>query len=1092
MKGIRPLLVPYAVAALAVGGAFILTLLLQSLLMPTLCQLFFAAVAVSTWYGGMQPGLLATALCTLAMGYFFTEPVYLLGNFALDNILQLGTFVPVAILISSLTGLRTLKQHFDKIDAYHEIDQPHFSLDPSNLSPNLSPARREAFTLAPTLVPKGAGGLGFALVFPHDVKSQIEQHSNYKYFVKYPRTWLRYVRGFASHLPMPPCTSTNWSYSASLTFLPLSPLWENPRSHPASQGSLIFVSAAWFSRTVVGKPTNVTRILPDILPSLSSPGVGTEPGDFPRGLLNNLVPSVENGVLVREWGTQHDTTERQISQDTTRESDKLFRRLVESNIFGVALGDFSGGVHYANDYFLNMVGYTREELAKGKLHWDAITAPEYRHLDAQRAEELSKQGVGTPFEKEYIHKDGSRVPILIGGALLQEPYDCQQEMIVFSLDLRERKRIEEALHQREEQLRLITDAVPVLISYVDAEQCYRFNNKRYEEWHRIPASEIYGKHIKEVVGESGYESIRPYVEAVLTGEQVSYETHLLYQDGVTRYVNVSYVPQFSQGEVVGFVALISDISERKLSEAALKHSEERFRKLAEKVRVIPWEADATTGNFTYVGPQTVEILGYPLSDWYTDNFWADHIHPEDREWAIKHCIECSLSLENYEFEYRMLAADGRVVWLYDIVNVVRGEDGPQILRGFMIDISDRKQAEQEREQLLAREQASRESAQAANRMKDEFLATLSHELRTPLNAMLGWTQLLRSRKFDEETTARALETIDRNTKSLTTLIEDVLDVSRIITGKLRLDVLPVKITSVIKVAIDTVIPAADAKEICIEYFSDPSVGVILGDANRLQQIVWNLLSNAVKFTPKGGTVDVRLEIMNSRVQFQVRDTGEGIAPEFLPYVFERFRQADSSSTRSHGGLGLGLAIVRHLVELHGGTVRAESPGIGHGATFIVNLPMKVGATKTSEREQLLSTLGDQEVQDGLPNLGGLRVLVVDDEPDARQLLSTVLLQHKAQVIAVSSAREALVTLQKFQPDVLVSDIGMPQEDGYSLIRKIRALPGESGRTPAVALTAYARAEDRTQALNAGFQLHVAKPVNPTELATVVANLAGRT
>lgn len=440
----------------------------------------------------------------------------------------------------------------------------------------------------------------------------------------------------------------------------------------------------------------------------------------------------------------------------------------------------------------------------------------------------------------------------------------------------------------------------------------------------------------------------------------------------------------------------------------------------------------------------------------------------------------------------MLDRDGKVVWLYDIVNVVQGQDGPHVLRGFMIDITDRKQAEQEREQLLAREQASRESAQAANRMKDEFLATLSHELRTPLNAMLGWTQLLRSRKFDEETTARALETIDRNAKSLTALIEDVLDVSRIITGKLQLDVRSVKLASLIKVTINTFTPCADAKEICIEYFSDPNVGVIFGDANRLQQIMWNLLSNGVKFTPKGGTVDVRLESINSRVEIQVRDTGVGIAPEFLPYVFERFCQADSSSTRSHGGLGLGLAIVRHLVELHGGTVRAESPGIGQGATFIVNLPIKADATKTSEAEQLFSTPESQLVENDLPNLGGLRVLVVDDEADARQLLSTVLKQHEAQVVAVSSAREAVVALQKFQPDVLISDIGMPQEDGYCLIRKIRALPSDKGgRTPAVALTAYARAQDRTKALNAGFQLHVAKPVNPTELARVVANLAGR-
>jgi PAS domain S-box-containing protein len=904
----RPLLVPYSVAALAVGSALMLTLLLQSLLAPNLFQLFFAAVVVSTWYGGMQLGLLATVLSSLAISYFFIEPVYSL-YLDVDNILPLGVFLFVSLLIS----------------------------------------------------------------------------------------WLNSSRG----------------------------IWEK-------------------------------------------------------------------GVFVGAGKTQ-EITKRKHGEVALQESDKLFRRLVESNIFGVALGDFQGGVHYANDYFLNMVGYTREELDSGKFRWDAITAPEYLDLDRQALQEIRRHGFTTPFEKEYIHKNGSRVPILIGGALLQEPYDSQQEMIVFSLDLSERKRIEEALRQREDELRLITNAVPVLISYVDAEQRYRFNNKGYEQWHKLSASEIYGKHIKEIVGESAYESIRPNVEAVLRGEQVSYETSLRYEDGVTRCVNVSYVPQFSKAEVVGFVALINDISERKQAEAALKESEERFRKLAEKVRVIPWEADATTGNFTYVGPQTVEILGYPLSDWYSDNFWEHHIHPQDRDWTIKHCIESSLSQENYEFEYRMLAADGRVVWLYDIVNVVRGENGPLILRGFMIDITDRKLAEQEREQLLLKEQAARESAEAANRMKDEFLATLSHELRTPLNAMLGWTQLLRSRKFDEETTDRALETIDRNTKSLTTLIEDILDVSRIITGKLRLDVRPVKLASVVQVAIDVVRPAAEAKEICIECFFDSCVDIVLGDANRLQQIVWNLLSNAVKFTPKEGKIYVRLESANSRVLIQVKDSGEGIATEFLPYVFERFRQADSSSTRSHGGLGLGLAIVRHLVELHGGTVRVESPGIGQGATFIVDLPMKVVATKTIEPEQLLSTVGDLEVENTLPKLEGLRVLVVDDEPDARQLLSTVLVQHEAQVVAVSSAPEALIALQQFQPDVLVSDIGMPQQDGYALIRQVRALSSEQGgRTPAVALTAYARAEDRTQALLAGFQLHVPKPVDPTELAAVVANLAGRT
>lgn len=493
-----------------------------------------------------------------------------------------------------------------------------------------------------------------------------------------------------------------------------------------------------------------------------------------------------------------------------------------------------------------------------------------------------------------------------------------------------------------------------------------------------------------------------------------------------------------------------------------------------------------------MGPQTVEILGYPLSDWYTDHFWSKHIHPEDREWAVQYCQESSLSLNNYEFEYRMLATDGRVVWLYDIVNVVRDENGPQLLHGFIIDISDRKQAEQEREQLLEREQAARADAETANRMKDEFLATLSHEFRTPLNAILGWTQLLKSRKLNETTIVRALETVERNTRSLAQLIEDVLDVSRIIKGTLHLKIHRVKLVPLVEATIDTVSPAAQAKEIRIKCRFEPELGVVIGDTNRLQQIVWNLLSNAVKFTPKGGRIDVQLDRIESYVQIRVSDTGAGIAAEFLPYVFERFCQADSSNTRSHGGLGLGLAIVRHLVELHGGTVSAESLGIGQGATFIVNLPMKALYVEANTAELLSSFVDAQESNDYLPSLDGLRVLIVDDEADARHLLTTILGQYGAQVMAAGSVCEALLALQQFHPHILVSDIGMPQEDGYTLIRKVRTLPtDQGGKIPAVALTAYAKAEDRAQALLAGFQLHVSKPVNPTELAAVVANLTGR-
>jgi PAS domain S-box-containing protein len=416
------------------------------------------------------------------------------------------------------------------------------------------------------------------------------------------------------------------------------------------------------------------------------------------------------------------------------------------------------------------------------------------------------------------------------------------------------------------------------------------------------------------------------------------------------------------------------------------------------------------------------------------------------------------------------------------------------------DISDRKRLEAEREQLLAREQAARADAESANRIKDEFLATLSHELRTPLNAMLGWTQMLRTRKFDEATTTRALETIDRNTKSLAALIEDVLDVSRIIRGKLHLNIRPVHLSSVVEAAIDTVRPAAQAKGIHLESILDGSVEPLLGDGNRLQQVVWNLLSNAVKFTPKAGRVEIRLERhtelgdnTSSHVLIQVRDTGKGIAPEFLPYVFERFRQENSSTTRSHGGLGLGLAIVRHLVELHGGTVSAQSPGERQGATFSVQLPLGSVLPQVNDESSVDSTSQENVPFNTLPILEGLRVLVVEDEADTRELLITILRQYGVEVTAVASAGEALEAVQRLKPDVIVSDIGMPEEDGYSLMRKVRALHAEQGgQIPAVALTAYVRAEDRISALAAGFQLHMPKPVNPEELAAVVANLAGRT
>ena len=400
-------------------------------------------------------------------------------------------------------------------------------------------------------------------------------------------------------------------------------------------------------------------------------------------------------------------------------------------------------------------------------------------------------------------------------------------------------------------------------------------------------------------------------------------------------------------------------------------------------------------------------------------------------------------------------------------------------------ISELQRSEEARGHLLLRAERARAEAEAANRIKDEFLATLSHELRTPLTSLLGWSSVLREGKRDAKVLAQGLDAIDRNARVQAQLIDDLLDVSRIVSGKLNLDVRPLDIASVARAAINVVQPAADAKAITLDYYAEPGLGAISADSARVHQIVWNLLSNAVKFTPHGGKISVCVDQENSDARVMVMDSGQGIDSEFLPRVFDRFRQADSSTTRSFGGLGLGLAIVRHLVELHGGTVSAQSDGVGNGATFTVTFPLLADRTVPVTHAPEIS-LSDTY------SLDGLKVLLVDDEPEARQIISTVITRTGAEVRACQSAHEALVKLSEWKPDVILSDIAMPEEDGYSFIRQVRSLPRDKGgETPAAALTAYARDIDRRQALAAGYQMHIAKPIGASQLVTMIARLAGR-
>ncbi|HYP01632.1 MAG TPA: ATP-binding protein, partial [Pyrinomonadaceae bacterium] len=436
--------------------------------------------------------------------------------------------------------------------------------------------------------------------------------------------------------------------------------------------------------------------------------------------------------------------------------------------------------------------------------------------------------------------------------------------------------------------------------------------------------------------------------------------------------------------------------------------------------------------------------------------------------------------EPFEMEFPLKGADGVFRWFLTRVNPLRDSHG-RIVRWFGTNTD------------VDEQRRTAEELREANRLKDEFLATVSHELRTPLTAILGWAHLLRSRQLDEQSATSALETIERNARAQSQLIDDLLDVSRIITGKLRLDVRQVDPASFIESAIEALRPAAEAKNVRIQKVMDTGVVSVAGDPARLQQVVWNLLSNAIKFTPKGGRVQVRLERINSHIEIAVSDTGAGIKPEFLPHVFERFRQADQKTTRQHGGLGLGLAIVRHLVELHGGTVRAESPGEGQGATFVVNLPV----VPVYQKDKLAGRV-HPAAEDTLPSydcperLDGLKVLVVDDEVDTRELFRVGIAQCGAEVVTAGSAQEALKAIEEVRPELLISDIGMPGEDGYELIRKVRSLPaGRGGKIPAIALTAYARTEDRLRALRAGYQMHISKPVELAELVAVMASLIQR-
>ncbi len=552
--------------------------------------------------------------------------------------------------------------------------------------------------------------------------------------------------------------------------------------------------------------------------------------------------------------------------------------------------------------------------------------------------------------------------------------------------------------------------------------------------------------------------------------------------------------------IAAAAALIAQGVERKRAEEALRASEEKFRILADTAPVMIWTSgpDRLCDFFNkpwldFTGRRMEEEMG---------GGWTKGVHPDDHDRCLETYVMSFDAREPFEMEYRLRRHDGEYRWVLDH-GVPRFSAGGDFLGyiGSCIDITERKRAEEEREQL-AWEQAARAAAESANRAKDEFLAMVSHELRSPLNAILGYARMLRAGAVDSEDRDKAAAVIERSAKAQLQIIEDLLDSARIIAGKLRIEPGPVDLVPVLQAALDTARPAADAKGVHLVADFGPWPEQARGDPARLQQVVWNLLANAIKFTPEGGRVELRMEGDADNVRVTVSDNGKGIEPEFLPFVFESFRQADPSSARRYGGLGLGLSLVRRLVELHGGTVEAASKGAGRGATFTVTLPRRrfesaaapTPAVAPREARAEGAVTIDQDF-----SLKGVSVLVVDDQEEAREMVVRTLSEYGAQAAAVSSGGEALALLSNPPdgkwPDALILDIAMPDEDGYATLKKVRALEAANGaaadQIPAIALTAYGRSEDRLRALREGFQMRLAKPVEPAELAAVIASVTTR-
>ncbi len=824
------------------------------------------------------------------------------------------------------------------------------------------------------------------------------------------------------------------------------------------------------------------------------------------------------------YATAVDITERKQVEVALRQSEEYYRTLFESIdegfctvevLFDADGKPFDHRVLQANPAFerqsgiANPEGKRASELGSGlEQSWNNLYA-QVIHTGASIRTEVRSDALDRWFDVLVSR---------IGDA------GMRQVAVVFS-DISDRKQTEATLRESEQQFRLMADAVPQIVWITDAQGRVEFFNKQWSDYTGVPyepttAAEVAASFVHP---DDGDHTMEAFKEAQRSSGVFLVEHRIRSATGSYRWFLVRAEPYRDPqtGEIIRWFGASTDIHDRKQAEAIITTDLENTRLLRDlstqlliedNIQVLYDEIMATAITLTRADAGTVQILDKAtqelvlLASQGFDCTMTDHFYRVNAssntpcgialiagtrtfiDFDVPECDDPSGALRMHlnvgylcAQSTPLISRSGRPIgmvsthWCKHHCPTERELRFLDLLARQAADLIEQRQTEAERRQVLEREQAAREEAERANRIKDEFLAVLSHELRSPLNPILGWTQLLQNGKLDEARKAEALKTIERNAKLQKQLIEDLLDISGIMQGKLSLTAAPVSLTFIISAAIETVRLAAEAKHIRLQLDLDNTVAPISGDVARLQQVLWNLLSNAVKFTPNGGQVTVELRQLNQLAQIRVIDTGKGINPQFLPYMFEYFRQEDGSTTRKFGGLGLGLAIARQIVEMHGGRVSAQSQGEGQGATFIVQLPaMKQTASIVSEPIQT-------KTDAGLP-LEGIQILLVDDEPDTREFQAFLLEQNGAHVRAVASGKEALQTLEQSIPDVLVSDIGMADMDGYMLLRQIRdRSPHQGGMIPAIALTAYAAQKEQHRALQVGFQTHITKPVEPSVL-----------